>query len=242
MAVAIRAALRRSALVYALAGVTLGAAAFVADEVPPAVAQFVTPLVSSGSAWGLVALVIGYVAWTYRSAAVVAVGVLALSTVTYYALILVVSQRWNAGVQPWEVDSAAVSLSGLASVARAMTFWLVASVGAGVFMGWLGQAVRRGTTRLQSIASGIAMGFLPGEGTYAIFQIVVLWGGPVDSFHWSRLLSAVVQVTLAVVVVSVLLWLRRRSISWWVFVVTAAASVVAGTTLWHLVASVRMVM
>ncbi|MEV0610649.1 hypothetical protein AB0I61_30250 [Polymorphospora rubra] len=242
VAAANRAAFRRTALLYALAGDTLGVAAFVADLVPPVVAQIVTPLVSSGTAWGLVALVVGYLAWSYRSAAVVGVAVLALSTVTYYALILFVSRRWTAGIQSWDVDSTGPVLAGLGSVARAMAFWLVASVGAGVVMGRLGQAVRRGTARLASVASGVAMGFLPGEGTYEIFQIVVLWGGPVNALHWSRLLLAGMQVSMAVVVVSVLTWRRRRDVSWWVFVVTAAASVVAGTTLWHVVDSVRMVM
>ncbi|MEV7228611.1 DUF6518 family protein [Polymorphospora sp. NPDC051019] len=237
-----RAALRRAALFYALAGVTLGVAAFVADVVPIEVARFLTPLVSSGSAWGLVALVVGYLAWSHRSAAVVGVGVLALSTVTYYALILFVSRRWLAGVQASGVEGAVLALPGLVSVARATAFWLVASVGAGVVMGWLGQAVRRGSARFASVASGTALGLLSGEGAYAIFQIVVVWGGPFDPWQLDRLLSAGTQVCLAVVAVCVLVWLRRRSISWWVFPVTASASVAAGILSWHLVDSARMVL
>ncbi|MFI7649743.1 DUF6518 family protein [Micromonospora sp. NPDC049460] len=216
-----------------LAGVALGMAAFAADLVPEAVGRFLVPAFSSGFAWGVVALAVSYYAPTLRSALVAGVGTLALATLTYYGLVASLSRQWLSG------SGSALPPDGLYSIARASAFWLAGALFGGLVLGCLAHVVRVGAARNASIALGVAFGLLTGEAAYAIFHVVFVWVGPMDSFVWARLGAAAVQLLLAAAAALVALRLRRRSVSLRVFLMTAMALTAASTASWHLIESVR---
>ncbi|WP_320066551.1 DUF6518 family protein [Micromonospora sp. RTGN7] len=225
---------RREVLPPVFAGVALGMAAFTADLVPEAVGRFLVPAFSSGFAWGVVALAVSYYAPTLRSAFVAGVGTLALATLTYYGLVASLSRQWLSDSGP------ALPPDGLYSVTRASVFWLAGALFGGLILGCLAHVVRVGAVRDASIALGVAFGLLAGEAAYAIFYVVIIWVGPVDSFVWARLGAAAVQLLLAAVVACFALRLRRLPLSLWLFLMTATVSTAASAASWHLVESVRM--
>ncbi|MCX4469926.1 hypothetical protein OOK41_06345 [Micromonospora sp. NBC_01655] len=217
-----------------LAGVALGMAAFAVDLVPEAVGRFLVPAFSSGFAWGVVALAVSCYAPTLRSALVAGVGTLALATLTYYGLVASLSRQWLSGSGPTP------SPDGLSSVTRASAFWLAGALSGGLVLGCLAHVVRVGTARNASIALGVAFGLLTSEAAYAIFHVIFIWVGPVDSFVWARLGAAAVQLLLAAAVAFFALRLRRPPVSLWVFLVTATVSTAVSAASWHLIESVRM--
>jgi hypothetical protein len=76
--------------VVAIVAVVLGLLAFAADFAGGVVGQAVVALTSSGLAWGLTAFLAGRSAAGARRAAVRATGLLALATLVYYLLVLLV--------------------------------------------------------------------------------------------------------------------------------------------------------
>ncbi|MFG2008967.1 DUF6518 family protein [Micromonospora sp. NPDC048868] len=222
----------REVLPPVLAGVALGMAAFAADLVPEAVGRVLVPAFSSGFAWAVVSLAVSYYAATLRSALVAGVGTLAGATLTYYGLIAVLSRQWISGSAP--------PPDGLGSIMRASTFWLAGSLFGGLVLGYLAHVFRTGTTRNAGVALGVALGLLVGEAAYTVLYIAFAWVGPMDSFVWTRLGTAAVQLLLAAAAALVVLRLRRPPISLRVFLMAAAVSTVASIASWHFIESVRM--
>ncbi|MBQ1072115.1 hypothetical protein KBX06_02880 [Micromonospora sp. C31] len=194
-------------------------AAFTADLVPEAVGRFLVPAFSSGFGWAVVALAVGYYAPTCRSALVTGVGTLALATLTYYGLVAWLSRQWLSGSAP--------PPDGLGSIMRASAFWLVGSLFGGLVLGYLAHVFRAGTTRNAGTALGVALGLLAGEAAYTVLYIAFVWVGPMDSFVWTRLGSAAVQLLLAAAGTLVALRLCRPQVSLRAFLMAAAVSAVA---------------
>ncbi|MEU8328020.1 DUF6518 family protein [Micromonospora sp. NPDC048839] len=215
-----------------LAGSAMGMAAFIADLVPETVGRFLVPAFSSGFAWGMVALVVSYYVPTLRSALAAGVGTLALATLTYYGLIASLSRQWLSGSAP--------PPDGFGSIMRASALWLAGSLFGGLVLGYLAHVFRTGTTRNAGIALGVALGLLAGEAAYTVLHMAFVWVGPMDSFVWTRLGTAMVQLLLAAVAALVALRLRRPPVSLRVFLMAAAVSTVASIASWHLIDSVRM--
>ncbi|WP_327029612.1 DUF6518 family protein [Micromonospora sp. NBC_01740] len=222
----------REVLPPVFAGVALGMGAFAADLVPEAVGRVLVPAFSSGFAWGVVALAVTYYAPTLRSALVAGVGTLAVATLTYYGLVASLSRQWLSGSTP--------PPDGLGSIMRASAFWLVGSSFGGLVLGYLAHVLRTGTTRNAGIALGVALGLLAGEAAYTVLFIAFVWVGPMDSFVWTRLGTAAVQLLLTAAAALVALRLRRPPISLRVFLMAAAVATVASIASWHLIESVRM--
>ncbi|TDB72472.1 DUF6518 family protein [Micromonospora sp. KC723] len=223
---------RREVLPPVLAGVALGMAAFTADLVPEAVGRLLVPAFSSGFAWAAVALAVSYYAATLRSALVAGVGTLALATLTYYSLVASLSRQWLSGSAP--------PPDGLGSTMRASAFWLAGSLLGGLVLGYFAHVLRTGTTRNAGMALGVALGLLAGEAAYTLLYIAFVWLGPMDSFVWTRLGAATVQLLLAAAAALVALRLRRPPVSLRVFLMAAAVATVASIASWHLIESVRM--
>ncbi|MEU7613144.1 DUF6518 family protein [Micromonospora sp. NPDC049204] len=223
---------QREVIPPVLAGIAMGMVAFIADLVPETVGRFLVPAFSSGFAWGIVALVVSYYAPTLRSALVAGVGTLALATLTYYGLIASLGRQWLSGSAP--------PPDGLGSVVRASAFWVAGSLFGGLVLGYLAHVFRAGTTRNAGIALGVALGLLAGEAAYTVLRIAFVWVGPMDSFVWTRLGTAAVQLLLAAVAALVAIRLRRPPVSRRVFLMAVAVSTVASIANWHLIESVRM--
>ncbi|MEU7997843.1 hypothetical protein AB0B83_21250, partial [Micromonospora sp. NPDC049060] len=110
----------------------------------------------------------------------------------------------------------------------------------GSVLGYLAHVFRTGTTRNAGVALGVALGLLVGEAAYTVLYIAFAWVGPMDSFVWTRLGTAAVQLLLAAAAALVALRLRRPPISLRVFLMAAAVSTVASIASWHFIESVRM--
>ncbi|MFC3742612.1 hypothetical protein [Paractinoplanes deccanensis] len=124
--------------------VALGAAAFLSDFVPGTLGAVLLTLTSSGLAWGITALLVGFRQSTWRTAVVESTAALLVATVVYYAMILGISRRWRGGTLQ---DGSSADLSSLLSVGRAVAFWAVASVCAGLLLGAIGWRVSVGSDR-----------------------------------------------------------------------------------------------
>ncbi|MFI7080504.1 hypothetical protein ACIBO1_24685 [Micromonospora sp. NPDC049903] len=219
-------------------GGVLGLFAFVGDEVPGVVGLVILTLTSTGFIWGMAALLAGYASHTPWSAVRNATTLLLVATVAYYGLILVHGRRWHSGQL---ADGSSAAMSGLASVGRHAALWLVASVAAGVTLGWLGSTVRRGTRLRASLAAGAAVGLLAGQGLHlvATFQA---WHLLDDPFFLGHLVAAGAGIALATVSVTVLLAHRRATRSWPTFVAASVVASVAGALLWSQIDLIRSTM
>lgn len=153
-----------TAIVAAVAAV-LGLLAFAADFAGGVVGQVVVALTSSGFAWGLTAFLAGYSAAGARRAVACATGLLALATLVYYLLVLLVSRRWSGG---YLEDGTSADLQGLGSIAIMTAVWLIGSLVAGPMLGLLGWLVRVGGVPRAALAAGVTAGLLSGEGWHAI--------------------------------------------------------------------------
>jgi hypothetical protein len=231
----------RMALVPLALGIGIGVAAFVPDIVDSSAAELLLPVVSSGFAWGLAALLAAAFANSRSTAILSGVGVLWLATITYYSLIVFVSRRWYHGVDSFEGGRFG-QWSGLVSVARSAGVWLLASVCAGVLLGILAYAVRHGTARSGTISMGISFGLLAGRGVYHLFHITVLWVGPFDSFARGKLYLALIEVLLVVVSLAVVFWVRRKTTSPSLLALILVPSVVASAAAWYAIEMVRTVL
>ncbi|MFI6823131.1 DUF6518 family protein [Micromonospora sp. NPDC050187] len=226
---------RRDAWSAAILGVSLGAASIAPDILPEPQAEILTPIVSSGFGWGMTALAGGFLASSRKSAPMAGIGALTLAAVTYYFLILTLTSRWR-----HRSGNTEASLVGPASVAEAAGFWLLVAVCGGAIMGYLGYVIRHDSGRALLVSAGMAFGLLAGEGGYALFHAAFIWVGPVDSFMWAKLQSALVQLLLCLSVLVAALRSGRRHISWAAFLAVAAAALVVNIGAWHLIQSVRL--
>ncbi|GAA0398721.1 hypothetical protein GCM10009541_47180 [Micromonospora gifhornensis] len=216
-----------------LVGAGLGLSAFVGDELPGIAGMVVLTLTSTGFAWGGAALLTGYLTTSRALAPVSATVVLVTATVVYYGLIIAHGRRWRLGTLE---DGSSSALNGLASVGRATAFWLAASVVAGVLLGGLGALVRRGSRIQASVAAGVVLGLLAGQGL-EFLMIFRAWHA-LDAFFLGRVLSATVSVLLAMIGATVLLAYRRAPKSWPVFAATSLLASLAGALLWHQISSI----
>ena len=216
-----------------LVGAGLGLFAFVGDELPGIAGVIVLTLTSTGFAWGGAALMAGYLAAQRASAPVNATALLVTATIVYYGLILAHGRRWRFGTLE---DGSSSALFNLASIGRATAFWLAASVVAGVTLGGLGALVRRASRIPSSLAAGLALGLLAGQGL-ELLMIFRAWHA-LDGFFLGRVLSATVSVLLAVIGSTVLLAYRRGSKSWPIFGATSVLASLVGALLWHQVGSI----
>ncbi|GIH08205.1 hypothetical protein Rhe02_62720 [Rhizocola hellebori] len=218
-------------------GITLGAAAFLPDLMSDAAAPYATPLVSSGFAWGVVALYAGHTAKTPRSAAVTASAVLILATIVYYGLILFVSQRWMISAE--NSEDGLPSYAGLHGLVRTFALWMICGAAGGAVIGSLGHAMRVGQTRLGSVAAGLAAGLLAGQACFTLVFVRSIWSGPLDAFDLSKLVPSLAQILLTATVMALLLaphW-RAMSIRW--FGLAAAASLTVSILIWYLITWAR---
>jgi hypothetical protein len=217
-------------------GLGLGIAAFLLDHAAEMPRELLIPLVSSGVAWGLAALVAGYRA---ARPLLAGVGTLLTGTVSYYALILQAGRWWSG---PW-----------LVSLGRALAFWIAGSVAAGLLLGWLGNRIKNGSASASASAAGVAFGLLAGQGTYAVFLGAFIWAGLFDDFIQRRLFAGLVSVLLAAIGIVTLLLRRageqtpaggagKQTISWQLLGLTSAGSLSVGTALWYFIESGRFLL
>lgn len=225
----------------AIVGVILGVAAFIPDITPEPISHVLVPVVSSGFGWGAVALVTALFACSLKSAVTAGIGTLVLATVTYYCLILFVSQRWHQNAT-MTLNGHAASLAGLMSVLRSLAFWLCGSICGGSLMGWLAHQLRHGSIRRGTVGLGVIFGLLGGQGLYTFFNMTFIWVGPIDSFAWHQMRTASVQLLLATATLVVAIRLRNRPVNWAILAATAMVSVVVSATLWYVIQSVTLTM
>ncbi|MGC5032277.1 DUF6518 family protein [Micromonospora sp. DT229] len=217
-------------------GAALGLFAFVGDELPGTAGVIVLTLTSTGFAWGGAALVAGYLTTRRAMAPINATALLLIATIVYYGLIVAHGRRWRLGTLE---DGGSSALSNLASIGRVTAFWLAASVLAGVTLGYLGALVRRGKRTAASVAAGMALGLLAGQGL-EFLMIFRAWHA-LDGFFLGKVLSATVSVLLAVIGATMLLAYRRGPRSWPIFVAASVVASLAGALLWHQISSITTV-
>ncbi|WP_213452251.1 hypothetical protein [Rhizomonospora bruguierae] len=211
-------------------------AAVVPDLFPNSATELLLPVVSSGFAWGLVALLAAMLANERVSAIRFAIGALSLATVTYYTLIVFLSRRWY---HKPDALTGGESWYGLLSVIRSAVFWVAASGCAGLMMGVLADIMRRGSARNSTVATGVAFGLLAGQGTYGLFHIAVLWAGPFDAFAVDQLRSALIQMLFVGGAFALVLWNRERTVSWPALALSLMLSTMASATIWHAIVVIR---
>ncbi|GAA1818057.1 hypothetical protein GCM10009682_43540 [Luedemannella flava] len=221
-------------VVTAMTPLVLGLMAYAADETSGLARAVLLALFSSGAAWGLAALVIGFLAPGRRLAIIAGVGGLIGATVVYYALIVFVSRRWQGG---WLEDGTPADVMGLWSIARALGFWLVVSVVAGAVFGVLGDAVARASDRVGAAAAGVAWGLAAASGIHDLLVLArwVGWNGQATDIA----VSAAMTIALATLVVAVLRRRRGPRGSGGMLALAATVSSGVGTAAWWLVESVR---
>jgi len=163
---------------------------------------------------------------------------LAIATVTYYSLVLFVSQRWH--VDPSNLEPGAASSAGMLSVGRSFVFWTVGGLIGGGFMGWLGWAIRDAPIRLASGGLGVSFALLIGEGVFTLIHVRSIYQGPLDSFDLSKLIPSLIQIVLGTLSVGFAASLRRQPMSWRISGGIGAASIVASVLLWYALSAMRM--
>lgn len=213
--------------------VVLGALAFLADYVPGVGGNISRTLTSSGLSWGLAALIAGYATRRHPQTMLTAVTLLLVATGVYYGLI-VWGGRWRSG----ELDSGgSAAMYGLMSIARALAFWILASIAAGIALGYLGGIVRDGSRRASSLAAGFATGLFAGQGLYEL-RFATRWDLS-DDFYLGIFVSAILTVLLALVALVLLLRHRGSAVCWHIFAASAGLFSVAGAVGWHVLDVVR---
>ncbi len=217
-------------IVTAAAG--LGASAFVADVVEGMAGQVLVALTSSGFAWGLAAFLAGLAAPDRRRAIVGPTALLALSTLLYYLLVLLVSRRWSGA---YLEDGTSADLQGLVSIELAATLWFLGSIIAGPILGLMGHLVRAGTATTGALALGITCGLLSGEGWHD-FIVTGPWQMSTDPQHADFVRGILVSELFRIVIpVAVLAWLmlRHRLVRAWSAIIAATvASTALSIVLW----------
>jgi hypothetical protein len=223
------------AAVVATVAVGLGLLAFAADSVEGVAGQVMVALTSSGFAWGLAAFLVGRRATGVRPAAVGAAVLLALATLLYYVLVLLVSRRWSGG---YLEDGRSADLLGLRSVAIMMAVWLIGSLVAGPPLGLLGHVVRVGGVSRAALAAGVSCGLLSGEGWHALL-VAPPWRllAASDPYQAEFLRGVVISELIRIVLpLAVLAWLataRRLWRAWPTLLAATVTSCALGTLLWY---------
>lgn len=223
-------------MVVVLAGTALGTLAFISDELPYVAREFSAYLVGGGFTWGLGAMIVGYCLHQRRRAMASAVALLLVATLTYYGLILFVSRRWSGGTLD---DGSSADSQGLASLGRALVFWLLVSLAAGILMGLLGWFARHGTARARSVAAGVAFGLLAGQGIYFLAITTPFWDPAVHERMYARLaavfFAACLIILLSFASTLTMTLLRRNGRSLPLYALSAIATAGPCVLLWTLV-------
>ncbi|MEV5818380.1 DUF6518 family protein [Micromonospora harpali] len=222
----------RGMILPATAGISLGITAFAADALPGLIGELLNPTISSVLPWAGTALALGYWARSASHAAISSVSSLALAVTTYYLLTSAGSRRWEVGMAE---DGGSSAFAGLSSVARAITFWLIASALAGAAIGLLGHVIARGSIYRRSLASGIAVGIIGSESWYNSLVILPQWGN-----DWYRMASWPVLALFAVAGVTAMA--ARARVSWSVAVPAGIVALGLTTAIWSQIHIVRSVL
>lgn len=222
--------------IVAIAAVVLGLLAFAADAVEGIVGQVVVALTSSGFAWGLAAFLVGHSAAGARRAAARAAGLLALATLVYYLLVLVVSRRWSGG---YLEDGRSADLQGLRSVAIMTAVWLVGSLVAGPTLGLLGYSVRVGGAPRAALAAGVTGGLLSGEGWHALvvappWRMLVVSDPYQADFFRGVVISNLVKIVLPFAVLAWLVTAHRLWRAWPALLMATVSSSALSALLWYM--------
>jgi hypothetical protein len=225
-------------LMSVLVGASLGVASFSADLLPEPTSELVAAVVSSAFGWGLTALVASSFSRTRGSSIFAGIAVLVSAAITYYGLILFVSQRWQLGVEELQNGSSLLPM-GLGSVARAAGFWLSGAIIGGVLIGWLAHTIQIGVQKQISIGIGLTLGILLAEASYAVIFAAFIWVKPLDGSAWRHLISALLQFFLAAVALSIVIRRRERPISWPALLLALSVSMPLGAIVWSQVDLVR---
>ncbi len=221
--------------IVAVMGLALGCAAFIPDLMTEQAAPYATPLVSSGFAWGCIALITGFQFRRPETAALAGIGVLMLATITYYALIVLVSRRWDVDAEL----STGAPYSGLWSVARSTGLWLAGSACGGAIMGILGYLIRKARPGLASAATGLAAGFLGGEAFFTLIRVRSVWIGPLTQFDLSKLVPSIAQLALTAMAITLLIRKRSERTQTPALLLALLASLAVNILVWYLVETAR---
>lgn len=222
------------------AGFLLGIVSFIGDIVGGTVADVITAVVSTGSAWCLVSLIAGYLYSRPLSSVTGAVVTLLVATLTYY--VATAASGVRVGGYIMSTSAAGSSLtpagwqSGLTSMIRGVLFWAVVSLGTGLVMGSLGYSIHAAARKLQAIAAGAAIGIIAGPGVHSAL-IVVRYG--LNETTETNILPAIFQLTLSGVGLVWVVFIRRCRIAWPWFVLAVLTVCVATTALWEAVDILR---
>ena len=232
--VVVRRPVRRGVMI-AVAAVVLGLLAFAADAVDGVAGRVMIALVSSGLAWGSAALVAGWTATGRRDAVTSATVLLAVATLVYYFLILVVSRRWSGGRL---ADGSWGGWHGLLSVAVMTAAWLLISALAGPALGLLGQLTRTSSVPVAALAAGVACGLLSGQGWQEITTPPswLPWGADTPHAALARGIGAP-GLILILVPPAILAWLataRRLWRAWSILLAATTATATLSALSWHL--------
>ncbi|MBV1850800.1 hypothetical protein [Catellatospora tritici] len=217
-------------------GLALGLVAFGVDEIPQPGDRFAEMLFSTTFVWGAAALVCGYLSHDALRAVATATGALALATVSYYLLVLLVSRRWAGGMLE---DGSSADLYGIMSIGRATVVWLAVAAVVGPVMGWLGHLVAGGSRRTGALAAGVAFGALAAESAH------LLWTYPmwltVGREYQVQYAIAALGLCLAVLTTVVLLRRRPGGVAWPLFLVCAVVTLVGAVLAWQVLEAWRNV-
>jgi len=219
-------------------GAGLGLAAYIPDMLEESAAPYATPFFSSGFAWGFIALLAGYMTRRQKISITVGGATLAIAVITYYCLILFVSQRWY--INPSDTEDGLASSAGLLSVGRSIGFWVVGAIIGGGIMGWLGCATRHAPAWQGSVLLGVTLGLLTGEGVFTLIYVRSIWLGPLDAFDLSKLVPSLAQIVFGLGAVAFMASLRKQPIARLAVSAAGTASVVANVLLWYAVLSIRI--
>ena len=221
-----------------LTSAALGTAAFLSDLVPGTLGVILLTLTSSGLAWGITALIMGFRQTAWRAAILGSTATLLIATVVYYSMILGLSQRWRGGTLQ---DGSSADLNSLLSVSRAAAFWAIASVCAGLVLGTIGWKIRIGSERQSAILTGAAFGLFAANG----FEIMVAipWVRLQEYLHdvgFDFMLSGALTIGVSALAAFFLLREQKSKSAMVTFTISAVVSVILGVLLWKLVDLMRV--
>lgn len=191
-------------------------------------------LTGRGFLWAAGAVLVALWAPTLRRAGVVGAMTLVGATAFYYGCILVLTDRWRAGIP---IDGSSPLAVGLQSVARASLFWLAASVVVGGLLGMAGWLARYGDVRWAGLVSGALAGVLASGGIHVLISGTAI---RIDDWWWVR--PGMAALTAAASLCGGTVIIARRDTgqrSWLMFVAGALAALVICVPLWHVVTAVR---
>ncbi|MGL4745888.1 MAG: hypothetical protein ACRCXL_16070 [Dermatophilaceae bacterium] len=200
-------------------GTALGLVAFLVDLLPRdgGLLLALVAVFTTGLGWGAAALLLGAQAVSARWASLGGAVLLAVATVTYYALIVVTGTRADVGVSPQ---------------LRAAAIWGAVSLVGGPALGALGWLMRRGSAVQAALSAGGLGGLLAAQGvTEAVTNSTTIFAWPLPLYSLIVLLVVVVPAAGAV-------WWGHRHGRLALAVAALAVAGVAGAAGWATVAAV----